>query len=135
MIRVAAVQCEWTEDPPAHRKTLEDGSRWLPNRAPRSSASRSCTLSPYFAIVPDDPEGARTTGEDIGDGPTTGFAREMAAETGAVVHASLYERDPVGIWFNTAIAVDPDGRLRARTRKIHIPEFPNYHENEYFAPR
>jgi N-carbamoylputrescine amidase len=58
----------------------------------------------------------------------------MAAETGAVVHASLYEREAGGLGFNTAIAVDPTGTLLARTRKIHIPEFTHYHEDRYFSP-
>ena len=58
----------------------------------------------------------------------------MAAEVGAVVHASLYEHDPAGQGFNTAIAVEPGGRLLARTRKVHIPAFPFYHEDHYFAP-
>ena len=31
-------------------------------------------------------------------------------------------------------AVEPGGRLLARTRKVHIPAFPYYHEDHYFAP-
>jgi N-carbamoylputrescine amidase len=63
----------------------------------------------------------------------------MAAETGAWVHASLYERaqdddtgDPRG--YNTAICVAPDGTLVARTRKLHIPVTAGYHEDRWFRP-
>jgi len=64
----------------------------------------------------------------------------MAGETGAYVHASLYERpesdpahpDPRG--FNTAICVAPDGTLLARTRKLHIPVTAGYHEDRWFRP-
>ena len=38
------------------------------------------TLAPYFAVVPDDQEAARTYAETIGDGPTTELARLMADE-------------------------------------------------------
>jgi N-carbamoylputrescine amidase len=58
----------------------------------------------------------------------------MAAETGAYVHASLYERAEAedGLGFNTAIVVAPDGALLARTRKLHIPLTAGYHEDRYF---
>jgi len=50
-----------------------------------------------------------------------------------MIHASLYENDNDGPGFNTAIAVDPFGVVRARTRKMHIPQFSYYHEDRYFA--
>ena len=41
------------------------------------------------------------------------FARRAAADSGAYVHASLYERSDGddGLGYNTAIIVAPDGRL------------------------
>ncbi len=130
-VRIGAVQCAWDPDPAVHRNTLAEGIRMAAGQGAQVVCLQELTLSPYFAIVPDD---RNAVAEDIPDGPTTSFAAEMAAETGAIVHASLYERDRGGIGFNTAIAVDPDRVVRARTRKIHIPQFPLYHENEYFAP-
>jgi N-carbamoylputrescine amidase len=58
----------------------------------------------------------------------------MARRYGVAVHASLYERASAGTGFNTAICIEPRGELVARTRKIHIPSFPGYHEDKYFAP-
>ena len=60
----------------------------------------------------------------------------MAAETGAFVHASLYERNeqPDGLGFNTAIVVAPGGEVVARTRKLHIPVTAGYYEDRYFRP-
>ncbi len=37
-----------------------------------------------------------------------------------------------GLGYNTAIVVAPDGRLLARTRKLHIPITAGYHEDRYF---
>ena len=41
------------------------------------------TLSPYFAITPDDQETAAAAAEDVESGPTAVFARAMAAVNGA----------------------------------------------------
>ncbi len=96
------------------------------------------TLSAYFAVEPTPTPEALARAEAIPDGPTCAFARRMAGETGAYVHASLYERveaddgDPRG--FNTAICVAPDGTLAARTRKLHIPVTAGYHEDRWFRP-
>ena len=134
VIRVAAVQCEWTEDPAAHRKTLEDGIALAAEQGAEVVCLQELTLSPYFAVR-DDVEGALDRfGEELESGPTVEFARQMASRYGLAVHASLYERDGEARGFNTAICVDADGELLARTRKVHIPRFPGYHEDHYFEP-
>jgi N-carbamoylputrescine amidase len=132
-LRIGAVQCAWDPDPGAHRATLCEGIRRAADEGAQVICLQELTLAPYFAVVPDDQEAARMYAETIGDGPTTELARLMAAETGAVVHASLYEKDPDGAGFNTAIAVNPAGEVIARTRKVHIPQFAYYHEDRYFA--
>lgn len=133
-LRLGAVQCAWNPDPEAHRDTLATGIRLAASEGAEVICLQELTLAPYFAVTPDNRDAADAYIEDVEDGPSISFAREMAAEVGAVVHASLYERDPVGLGFNTAIAVDSSGTILARTRKIHIPEFEFYREDRYFAP-
>lgn len=132
-LRLGAVQCAWNPDPDLHKDTLATGIRLAAAEGAQVICLQELTLAPYFAVTPDDRDAADAFVEEIGDGPTTEFARAMAAEVSAVVHASLYERDPDGLGFNTAIAVDPSGATLARTRKVHIPEFEFYHEDRYFA--
>jgi N-carbamoylputrescine amidase len=73
--------------------------------------------------------------EQLPGGRTHEFATRLAAETGAAVHASLYERaDDDGLGYNTAICVAPDGTLLARTRKLHLPVTAGYYEDKYFRP-
>jgi len=133
-LRIGAMQCAWDADADGHQDTLRKGIRLAAAAGAEVICLQELTLAPYFAIAPDDRAAAEAYVEDIPDGPTAAFAAEMAEETGAVVHASLYERAPRGLGFNTAIAVDPGGAILARTRKIHIPEFTNYHEDRYFEP-
>jgi N-carbamoylputrescine amidase len=134
--RVGAVQQRWHPDPVAHEAALAEGIRVAADRGAQLVCLQELTLSPYFAIDADPTPEALARAEAIPDGSTTAFARRMAAETGAYVHASLYERadgdDPRG--FNTAICVAPDGTLVARTRKLHIPVTAGYHEDRWFRP-
>jgi N-carbamoylputrescine amidase len=132
--RVGAVQQRWHPDPVAHEAALAEGIRVAADRGARLVCLQELTLSPYFAVEADPTPQALARAEAIPDGPTTAFARRMATETGAYVHASLYGRaegdDPRG--FNTAICVAPDGTLVARTRKLHIPVTAGYHEDRWF---
>ena len=96
--------------------------------------TQELTLSPYFCYSPDVPDALAKYGEDVESGPTVAFARELAAEFNVDVQMSLYERTADERGFNTAICVDATGRLLARTRKTHIPEFVYYHEDRYFEP-
>jgi N-carbamoylputrescine amidase len=133
--RVGAVQQAWNPDPDAHIASLEEGIRLAAGAGARIVCLQELTLSPYFAVTADRVEEAAGFAEDIPGGPTTELATRMAAETGAHVHASLYEKaDDGGIGFNTAICVSPDGELVARTRKLHIPVTAGYYEDRYFRP-
>ena len=96
------------------------------------------TLSRYPAF--ELPAGVPAeAAEDLESGPTVTVAAASARRHGVFVHASLYERaDPDGtgdgLGFNTAVLVDPSGRLVARTRKTHIPVTEGYLEDKYFRP-
>jgi N-carbamoylputrescine amidase len=133
-IRVGAVQCAWNADRERHLATLERGVEIAADQGARVVCLQELTLSPYFAVDADLTDALERYGEDVESGPTASFARRMAQRHGVAVHASLYERAAEDTGFNTAICVEADGELVARTRKIHIPSFPGYHEDRYFAP-
>jgi N-carbamoylputrescine amidase len=134
--RVGAVQERWRADAGEHRAALAEGIRRAAAEGARLICLQELTLSPYFAVDPRGPGAAGVEPELLPGGPTHEFAARMARETGAHVHASLYERaEEAGeLGFNTAIVVAPDGSLAARTRKLHIPVTAGYHEDRYFRP-
>ena len=134
--RIGLVQQRWHTDADAHRAALAEGVRLAAAEGAQLVCLQELTLSAYFAITPDGPQAAGAQPEDIPDGPTCTFARELAARTGAHVHASLYERadGPDGLGYNTAVVLSPDGTLVARTRKLHIPITAGYYEDRYFRP-
>src|SRR5436305_14779367 len=109
-LRVGAVQHRWHEDPEEHESALAEGIGLAADQGARLVCLQELTLSPYFAItdVGPLPGGSGGAPEDIPDGPTCRFAAGLAAETGAYVHASLYERHPAGgLGYNTAVALAP----------------------------
>ncbi len=134
VLRVGVVQCAWNHDPAEHRAVLRRGVHLAVERGAQVVLLQELTLSPYFCTAPDVPDALATYGEDVETGPTVAFAREVAATYDVSVQASLYERTADERGFNTSICVDATGRLLARTRKTHIPEFPYYHEDCYFEP-
>jgi N-carbamoylputrescine amidase len=134
-VTVAAVQTRWHEDPAEHRAALADGI------ATAAAAGADVVFLPELTMsrYPADtlPSGTPSAiAEPLEDGPTFALAAEAAAGHGLHVHASLYERADAedGRGFNTAILVSPDGRLVARTRKLHIPVTAGYYEDHYFRP-
>jgi N-carbamoylputrescine amidase len=133
-IVVGAVQCAWDADPEPHARRLAEGVHLAAEHGAELVCLQELSLSPYFAVDERLAASAGKYREAIPGGPTAQLARRLAAETGAAVHASLYEDSDTGIGFNTAICVAPDGRLLARTRKLHIPAFPGYLEHLCFAP-
>jgi N-carbamoylputrescine amidase len=67
-------------------------------------------------------------------GPTTEALGRAAAAARIALIGSVFERRAEGIYHNTAVVIGPDGSLRGRYRKMHIPDDPLYYEKFYFAP-
>jgi N-carbamoylputrescine amidase len=135
-LRIGAVQERWHPDPGEHEAALAAGIRLAAGEGARLVCLQELTLSRYFAVDPAGPSAAGIQPEELPGGATYRFAARMAGETGAHIHASLYERadGTDGLGYNTAIVVAPDGELVARTRKLHIPVTAGYHEDRYFRP-
>lgn len=136
-LRIAAVQGRWSADPEANRAELAEGVRLAGQAGARLICLQELTLLPYCARERQSEATVPVEPEPLEGGPTLEFARELAAETGAVIHASLFERNEEAgeeLGFNTAIVVAPDGELLTATRKLHIPVTAGYYEDTWFAP-
>jgi N-carbamoylputrescine amidase len=67
-------------------------------------------------------------------GATTQALASLAAELEVVLLAPLFERRAEGLYHNTTVVLESNGRLLGRYRKMHIPDDPGYYEKFYFAP-
>lgn len=67
-------------------------------------------------------------------GETTEQLQVVARDNQIVIVASLFERRASGLYHNTAVVIDSDGKIAGRYRKMHIPDDPGYYEKFYFTP-
>ena len=67
-------------------------------------------------------------------GPTSERLGRLAAKHGVVIVGSVFERRAAGLYHNTAIVLESNGRLVGKYRKMHIPDDPGFHEKFYFTP-
>jgi N-carbamoylputrescine amidase len=67
-------------------------------------------------------------------GPTSEALARVAREAKVVIVGSLFERRAAGVYHNTAVIFDADGRQLGMYRKMHIPDDPLYYEKFYFTP-
>jgi N-carbamoylputrescine amidase len=64
----------------------------------------------------------------------TQIMSELAASLEIVLIIPIYEEAMAGVYFNTALIFDADGKYLGKYRKNHIPDGPQYHEKFYFTP-
>ncbi len=67
-------------------------------------------------------------------GPSTTAFQKLAKKHHVVIIASLFEKRASGLYHNTAVIIDADGKLLGIYRKMHIPDDPLYYEKFYFTP-
>ena len=67
-------------------------------------------------------------------GPSTAAFQKIAKKYKVVIVASLFERRASGLYHNTAVIIDADGKLLGIYRKMHIPDDPLFYEKFYFTP-
>jgi N-carbamoylputrescine amidase len=67
-------------------------------------------------------------------GPSTDVLCKVAQEAGVAVIASVFEKRARGVYHNTAVMIDSDGKILGLYRKMHIPDDPLYYEKFYFTP-
>lgn len=65
---------------------------------------------------------------------TIGELSTLAHDLEVVIISSLLEKRAPGIYHNSAVVLDADGRFLGKYRKMHIPEDPHYYEKFYFTP-
>jgi beta-ureidopropionase len=131
MTRIALVQQRASAD---KRANVERGVRALETAAANGAELVSF---PELAFEPFYPQcraksGFQQLAEPV-PGPTTDTFAHLARQLGVVVVLNLFERDGERC-YDTSPVIDADGCLLGRTRMIHITDYPNFHEQDYYTP-
>lgn len=131
IVTLGLLQHACGSDPKANlKKTLS-----LVEQAARKGAQIICTQelfrSQYFCQAED--HAYFDLAEPI-PGPSTTAFQKLAKKHGVVIVASLFEKRASGLYHNTAVIIDADGKLLGIYRKMHIPDDPLFYEKFYFTP-
>lgn len=131
MIKVAAIQDSRVDDPQVN---VTESLRRIEEAAAQGAqviCLQEMFTTRYFCQTEDHSHFALA--ETI-PGPTTERLCATARERGVVIVAGMFERRAPGLFHNTAVVIDADGRLAGKYRKMHIPDDPHFYEKFYFTP-
>ena len=130
-MKTALIQQHNTADSEANIARLSDSIRICAAEGAELVVLQELHNSLYFCQT-EDTDTFRLA-EPI-PGPSTEHFGEVARACGLVLVLSLFERRAAGLYHNTAVVIERDGRIAGRYRKMHIPDDPAYYEKFYFTP-
>jgi N-carbamoylputrescine amidase len=129
--KVGLVQMSMSADPQANL----DKAAARVEEAARKGAEVVCLpelyRSPYFCQRED--AALFDLAEPV-PGPSTERLSEVARQAGVAVIVPIFEKRAPGLYHNSAVVLDADGRTAGLYRKMHIPDDPAFYEKFYFAP-
>ena len=129
--QVGLVQMAMSADP---QENVEKAAARVADAA-RKGAQVVCLpelyRSPYFCQKED---AALFDLAETVPGPSTERLAKVAREHGVAVVVPIFERRAPGLYHNSAVILDADGRTAGLYRKMHIPDDPAFYEKFYFTP-
>ena len=84
--------------------------------------------SPYFCITENvkNFDYAQNFEKDVE------FWSQVAKQNSVVLVTSLFEKRAEGLYHNTAVVFEKNGKIAGKYRKMHIPDDPAYYEKFYY---
>ncbi len=130
-LKVGFIQTHQTADPESNRRRLADRIREAAGRGAALIVLPELHNTLYFC---DRQDPARFDLAEPIPGPSTRYFGDLARALGVVLVISLFEKRGAGLYHNTAVALERNGAIAGRYRKMHIPDDPGYNEKFYFTP-
>lgn len=131
IIKIGLIQQSCTADIQANKEKLSKNIGEVAKNGAQLVVLQELHNSLYFCQVES------TDNFDLAEpipGPSTDFYSQLAAKYHIVLVTSLFERRAPGVYHNTAVVFDSDGKIAGKYRKMHIPDDPAYYEKFYFTP-
>lgn len=130
-VKIGLVQMSMTADPAENAARAERAIEQAVAQGARVVCLPELFLTPYFCQV--ESAEAFDLAEPI-PGPTTERFGRVAQRLDAALVVPLFERRAAGVYHNSAVVIDRQGRIAGHYRKMHIPDDPAYYEKYYFTP-
>jgi N-carbamoylputrescine amidase len=130
-LKIALIQMRVDEDPAKNLASALEKVDAAAQQGARVACLPELFRSRYFCQSEDT--GKFDLAEPI-PGESSEALAKLAAEREIAIVASLFEKRAQGVYHNTAVVLDSDGRTLGIYRKAHIPDDPLYYEKFYFAP-
>ena len=130
-VKIALLQLAGEETPEANRKKSIAKIREAAKNGAKIICLQELFTTTYFPYTEDHQHFALA--ESI-PGPTTEEMSRLAKELKVVLIAPFFEKRAQGVFHNSAVVIDADGKLLGTYRKMHIPDDPCFYEKFYFAP-
>ena len=130
-LKIALIQMRVDEDPAKNLASALEKVEAAAKQGARVACLPELFRSHYFCQTED------TAKFDLAEtipGESSEALAKLAAEREIAIIASLFEKRAQGVYHNTAVVLDTDGRTLGLYRKAHIPDDPLYYEKFYFAP-
>ncbi|MEM9917221.1 MAG: carbon-nitrogen hydrolase [Bacteroidota bacterium] len=131
ILSVGMVQQQNSADQSANIQKSIDGIAECARRGAQLVVLQELHCSLYFCQAEE--VGQFDLAEPIPGAATDRFAK-VAKEHQLVLVGSFFEKRAPGIYHNTAVVFEKDGRIAGTYRKMHIPDDPAYYEKFYFTP-
>jgi len=131
MLKIAGIQMHCSQDLPKNLEKAQLLAEIAADRGAKMVCFQELFNTHWFPrdINPDHFQLA----EEV-PGPATEAMQGIAQKKGVVVVLPLFEKDSRGLYFNTAVVIDADGKILGKYRKVHIPQIPLWEEKAYFHP-
>ncbi len=130
-LRIALVQMRVEEDPAVNLARALERIDAAAQQGARVACLPELFRSRYFCQSEDARHFDKA--EPI-PGESTEALAKLAAEREIAIVAPLFERRAEGVYHNSAVVIDADGKSLGTYRKMHIPDDPLYYEKFYFTP-
>jgi len=129
--RVGVLQLAFSADV---NKNLKKAVEWV-KKAAKQGAEIVCLpelyRSQYFCQKEDT--SLFDLAETIPGASSTTF-QKIAKENKVSIIVPIFEKRANGLYHNTAIIINSDGKILGTYRKMHIPDDPAFYEKYYFTP-
>ena len=131
IVRIGLVQMAATGDVAGNLKKAADRIKVAAAEGARIVCLQELYRTPYFCRTQESRH------FDLAEripGPSTDHFCKVAKASKTVIIAPLFEKRAPGVYHNTAVVIDADGKILGKYRKMHIPDDPGFNEKFYFVP-